>query len=568
MIGILPTLADGHMTVDEPERQPALPAAQRADPRRPRRGHHDRDRRTATRAAAHHGRLDRARRRPAPAPSSTCRPRRTSSRSTGTPRRRSPPSSSRWARTRRTCSARSCGARPGSRCSSRRPTPAARSSRRRACGRGCGSASGGSPRSSTCSRRTSATSRRCCRSPTTRTRSRCSRTAARPQLAELRLHNGTIYRWNRPVYDVAGGRPAPAGREPGAGRRARPSSTRSPTPRSTSGWSAALAESERPLWSQMSFSAAEENFHVAAAAGHRRPDLLARDRPGARHRAGAAPAAAAGPRGPGGLGRRPAEARPAARHHRAALPDRHQRRGVVRRPDGASAATWTATTRCARRCWSTASACTPTSPCTPGTDDAGPQAASRIHSRPAPLRGSSQPSPGDDDQRQRAAGLGVRGPAADEPGRVDVLQVELAGAGQPDQRPSPAPRAPARSASRRRRRCAGRGRAPRRRATTQLARSRAADVQQRRVHPAPLAAAWSTHRRGAARRCSGDRVVEQPGTRPVLGRSTRPGARPPQAAAARRDSVRVPVVTGSPGCSSEEELDGDRRRGLRAQAGG
>ena len=23
-----------------------------------------------------------------------------------------------------------------------------------------------------------------------------------PKLAELRLHNGTIYRWNRPVYDV------------------------------------------------------------------------------------------------------------------------------------------------------------------------------------------------------------------------------------------------------------------------------------------------------------------------------------------------------------------------------
>lgn len=28
-----------------------------------------------------------------------------------------------------------------------------------------------------------------------------------PQLAELRLHNGTIYRWNRPVYDIAGGVP-------------------------------------------------------------------------------------------------------------------------------------------------------------------------------------------------------------------------------------------------------------------------------------------------------------------------------------------------------------------------
>ena len=28
-----------------------------------------------------------------------------------------------------------------------------------------------------------------------------------PQLAELRLHNGTVYRWNRPVYDIMNGRP-------------------------------------------------------------------------------------------------------------------------------------------------------------------------------------------------------------------------------------------------------------------------------------------------------------------------------------------------------------------------
>ena len=23
-----------------------------------------------------------------------------------------------------------------------------------------------------------------------------------PKLAELRLHNGTVYRWNRPIYEV------------------------------------------------------------------------------------------------------------------------------------------------------------------------------------------------------------------------------------------------------------------------------------------------------------------------------------------------------------------------------
>jgi hypothetical protein len=87
-----------------------------------------------------------------------------------------------------------------------------------------------------------------------------------PRLAELRLHNGTIYRWNRPVYDIVEGRPhlrvenrvLPAG----------------PTVADTMANAAlyfglvrTLAEHERPLWSQMSFSAAEENFHVAAKHG-------------------------------------------------------------------------------------------------------------------------------------------------------------------------------------------------------------------------------------------------------------------------------------------------------------
>ena len=87
-----------------------------------------------------------------------------------------------------------------------------------------------------------------------------------PKLAELRLHNGTIYRWNRPVYDIAGGVPhlRVENRVLAAG----------PTVADTVanaafyfGLTRALAESERPLWSQMSFSAAEENFHVAAQHG-------------------------------------------------------------------------------------------------------------------------------------------------------------------------------------------------------------------------------------------------------------------------------------------------------------
>ena len=48
MIGILPTLAEGHLAAEHAQRQPALPAAQRADPGRPRRGHLDRDRRAAS----------------------------------------------------------------------------------------------------------------------------------------------------------------------------------------------------------------------------------------------------------------------------------------------------------------------------------------------------------------------------------------------------------------------------------------------------------------------------------------------------------------------------------------
>lgn len=87
-----------------------------------------------------------------------------------------------------------------------------------------------------------------------------------PELAELRLHNGTIYRWNRPVYDVVRGRAhlrvenrvLPAG----------------PTVADTLangafyyGLVRKLSEEDRPVWTQMSFSAAEENFHACAREG-------------------------------------------------------------------------------------------------------------------------------------------------------------------------------------------------------------------------------------------------------------------------------------------------------------
>ena len=87
-----------------------------------------------------------------------------------------------------------------------------------------------------------------------------------PRLPELRLHNGTVYRWNRPVYDVVRGRPhlrvenrvLPAG----------------PTVADILANAAfyyglirTLVDHDRPIWSQMSFQAAEENFHAGARDG-------------------------------------------------------------------------------------------------------------------------------------------------------------------------------------------------------------------------------------------------------------------------------------------------------------
>jgi hypothetical protein len=87
-----------------------------------------------------------------------------------------------------------------------------------------------------------------------------------PRLGELRMHNGTVYRWNRPVYDVYRGRPhlrvenrvLPAG----------------PTVVDVLANGAfyygvvrALVEQDRPLWSQMSFPAAFDNFEAGARHG-------------------------------------------------------------------------------------------------------------------------------------------------------------------------------------------------------------------------------------------------------------------------------------------------------------
>ncbi|WJV50157.1 glutamate--cysteine ligase [Streptomyces flavofungini] len=87
-----------------------------------------------------------------------------------------------------------------------------------------------------------------------------------PQLAELALHNGTVYRWNRPVYGIADGVPhlrvenrvLPAG----------------PTVTDVIANAAfyygvvrALAEETRPVWSRLPFEAAARNFDTACRYG-------------------------------------------------------------------------------------------------------------------------------------------------------------------------------------------------------------------------------------------------------------------------------------------------------------
>jgi hypothetical protein len=87
-----------------------------------------------------------------------------------------------------------------------------------------------------------------------------------PRLGELRMHNGTIYRWNRPVYDIHQGTPhlrienrvLPAGPSVvdvfanGAFYY---------------GLLRTLAGQDRPVWSQMSFATAQDNLTEGARHG-------------------------------------------------------------------------------------------------------------------------------------------------------------------------------------------------------------------------------------------------------------------------------------------------------------
>ena len=87
-----------------------------------------------------------------------------------------------------------------------------------------------------------------------------------PRLGELRLHNGTVYRWNRPVYDIMNGRPHLR-----VENRVLPSG---PTVIDLLanvafyfGLARELAEEETPIWSRLTFAAAADNFHVGARRG-------------------------------------------------------------------------------------------------------------------------------------------------------------------------------------------------------------------------------------------------------------------------------------------------------------
>lgn len=88
-----------------------------------------------------------------------------------------------------------------------------------------------------------------------------------PYLGELRLHNGTIYRWNRPVYDVGeDGRPhlRVENRVLAAGPTVVDMLANAAF---YFGLVRTLATANRPVWSQLTFAAAKRNFYEACKYG-------------------------------------------------------------------------------------------------------------------------------------------------------------------------------------------------------------------------------------------------------------------------------------------------------------
>jgi hypothetical protein len=87
-----------------------------------------------------------------------------------------------------------------------------------------------------------------------------------PGLSELRLHNGTVYRWNRPVYDISGGRPHLR-----VENRVLPSGPTVIDLMANAafyfGLVAELSASPSPIWERLSFPDAAANFQAGARDG-------------------------------------------------------------------------------------------------------------------------------------------------------------------------------------------------------------------------------------------------------------------------------------------------------------
>ncbi|WP_372698095.1 glutamate--cysteine ligase [Arthrobacter sp. JSM 101049] len=90
--------------------------------------------------------------------------------------------------------------------------------------------------------------------------------AGAPQLHELRLHNGTVYRWNRPIYDP--GRELPHLRLENRLLPGGPSVLDTVANAAFFfGLVRRLRTAQRPLWSRMAFGTAAENFMACARNG-------------------------------------------------------------------------------------------------------------------------------------------------------------------------------------------------------------------------------------------------------------------------------------------------------------
>ena len=87
-----------------------------------------------------------------------------------------------------------------------------------------------------------------------------------PRLRELRLHNGTIYRWNRPIYDVVDARPHLR-----VENRALPAGPTVVDVLANAAFYYGLLQmlraQERPVWTKMSFATAQANFTQCARLG-------------------------------------------------------------------------------------------------------------------------------------------------------------------------------------------------------------------------------------------------------------------------------------------------------------